>query len=289
MKKENLKDIFLNTAADLFGSFALAIGIYCFSEQAAIAPGGVSGIAIILKYLFHLPVGIMTVVINIPILYLGFRYIGKRFTMRSLITLIISSVILDFVVTPYFPQYTGDRMLASIFGGVCMGAGLGIIFLRGSTTAGTDIISCLLERRFPHIQIGTALMFVDCVILGASILVFGNLESGLFGLVALFCQTKVIDGIIYGLDRGREVLIMSSKNEEIAALVIEEMGRSATFLEARGAYQGKNCPVLLCVLRTQEYHQLKTIIHSVDPDAFIVVSEAAQILGEGFKPILSRR
>lgn len=267
----------------------LAVGVYCFAEQADIAPGGISGIAILLKYLFNLPIGVMTFVINVPILYLGFRYLGKRFTLRSLITLAISSVILDFVVTPFFPQYTGDRMLASIFGGVCMGAGLGVIFLRGSTTAGTDIISCLLERRFPHIQIGTALMLVDCAILGASILVFRNLESGLFGLIALFCQTKVIDGIVYGLDKGRQVLIISPKNEEIAARIISEMERSATFLEARGAYRGQESPVLLCVLRLQEYHQLKTLVHEVDPDAFLVVSETAQILGEGFKPINTRR
>lgn len=274
-----MRQVALDLAADLLGSTVLAIGVYCFVEQADIAPGGISGIAILFKYLFNLPIGMMTFLLNVPILYLGFRYLGRRFTLRSMITLAISSVILDFVITPLLPQYTGDRMIASIFGGVCMGAGLGLIFLRGSTTAGTDIISCLLERRFPHIQIGTALMLVDCAILATSVLFFQNLESGLFGLVALFCQTKVIDGIVYGLDRGREILIISLKNEEIAARIISEMERSATFLEARGAYRGQEGPVLLCVLRLQEYHQLKTIVHEVDPSAFPTVNKTIQILG----------
>lgn len=288
-QRQNYKEISIDTLFDIIGSFALAIGIYYFAEKANIAPGGVSGIAILIKYLWGLPIGTMTLVINIPIIYLASRYLGKKFTFKTLRTLIISSLILDYVVTPYFPQYAGDRMLGAIFGGVCMGFGLGVIFYRGSTTAGTDIISCLIERKFPHVQIGSALMLVDCIILGLSIIVFGNIESGLFGMVALFCQTKVIDGMIYGLDKGRQVVIMSDKNEVIAGRVIEEMERSATFIKGQGAYSQKDALVLLCVVRIQEYHQLKTIVYNEDPTAFMIVTEADQVLGEGFKPITKQR
>ena len=287
--KKSYKEIIIDTIFDIIGSFALAIGIYYFAENANIAPGGVSGIAILIKYLWGLPIGTMTLVINIPIIYLAFRYLGKKFTFKTLRTLIISSLILDYLVTPYFPQYAGDRMLGAIFGGVCMGFGLGVIFYRGSTTAGTDIISCLIERKFPHVQIGSALMLVDCIILGLSIIVFGNIESGLFGMVALFCQTKVIDGMIYGLDKGRQVVIMSDKNEAIAGRVIEELERSATFIKGQGAYSQKDSLVLLCVVRIQEYHQLKTIVYNEDPNAFMIVTEADQVLGEGFKPITKQR
>jgi len=268
---------------DIIGSFALAVGIFCFAEQADIAPGGMSGVAIMLKYLFDVPVGLMTFFLNIPLLILAWKYISRKFTVKTLKTLLFNTIILDYVVTPYFPQYAGDRMLSSIFGGIFMGVGLAFIFMRGSTTGGTDIVSHLMELRFPHVPIGTMLMIIDCAILSASVLVFGNLESGLFGVVALFCQTRVIDSVVYGLDKGRTVMIMSPRNREIAARIIDEMEHGATFLEGRGAYSGKEMEVLYVVVRVPEFHQLKQITYEEDPDAFLVVSEANQIIGEGFK------
>lgn len=274
---------------DIVGSAALAIGIYCFSEKVNIAPGGVSGVAIMIKYVFNIPVGLLTLIMNIPILFLAFKFIGKRFALRTVRTLIISTVILDVVVTPYFPQYGGERMLGAVFAGVFMGLGLGIVFLRGSTTGGVDIISCLIEKKFPHIPIGKALMLIDCVILGASVFVFGNFESVMFGIVALYCQTQVIDKIVYGGDKGHQVMCISEKNESIACRVINELGRSATFLNAQGAYSKQPASVLMCVIRAREYSKIKEIINSEDPSAFIIVWEASQVMGEGFKPIINDR
>ena len=137
--------------------------------------------------------------------------------MKTLKTLLFNTVLLDLVVTPYFPQYTGDRMLGSVFGGLFMGIGLALIFMRGQHHRGTDILSYLLELKFPHIPIGTMLMLIDFVILLASVMVFGNIETGLFGMVALFCQTKVIDGVIYGMDKGKAVMIMSPQNKALPA------------------------------------------------------------------------
>lgn len=142
--------------------------------------------------------------INVPLLILAWKYKGRAFTVKTLKTLLFNTVLLDLVVTPYFPQYTGEPgCLGSVFGGLFMGIGLALIFMRGSTTGGTDILSYLLELKFPHIPIGTMLMLIDFVILLASVMVFGNIETGLFGMVALFCQTKVIDGVIYGMDKGK--------------------------------------------------------------------------------------
>ena len=285
MKSTTVKVLAADIFFDIAGSFVLALGIFCFAEQADIAPGGMSGIAIMLKYLFDLPVGLMTFVLNIPLLILAWKYISHRFTVRTLKTVLFNTIILDYVVTPYFPQYAGDRMLSSIFGGILMGVGLALIFLRGSTTGGTDIVSHLMELKFPHVPIGTMLLIIDCVILGVSILVFGNLESGLFGVVALFCQSKVIDGVIYGLDRGKTIMIMSPNTEKIAARVMDEMEHGATFLKGRGAYSGREMDVLYVVVRVPEFHRLKQITYEEDPNAFLVVSEANQILGEGFKGI----
>lgn len=288
MKKiinNNLKEFRRKLAdllADVAGSFALSVGIYCFSEKVNIAPGGVSGIAIMIKYLFNLPVGIIIIVINTPLLIFAYKRIGKSFTLRTVRTLVINTIVLDAVVTPLFPQYEGERILGAIFGGVFMGLGLGIIFMRGSTTAGTDILSFLIERKYPYIPIGKALMLIDGMILGGSFFVFKNMESVLFGIVALYCQTQVIDKIVYGLDKSSEILCVSKKNDVIAFRVINELGRSATFLNAQGAYSKSTSSVLMCIIRSQEYAKLKEIIYSEDQSAFVVVSEATKVMGEGF-------
>ncbi len=278
MKKKYILDL----GADILGSFLLGAGIYSFAEKVNIAPGGASGIGIMLKYLCGFPVGLIVLLLNIPLVIIAYKNIGKRFTKRTIRTILLNSVILDAIVSPYFPQYQGDRMLGAVFGGVCMGTGLGIILLRGSTTGGSDIISCLVEKKYPHIQVGKALMMIDSLILLSSMLVFKNIESALFGIVALFCQTKIIDSIVYGVEKGRQILIISEKNETIAKRIIEERRRGATFLVAKGAYLKKNTSVLMCVIRNWEYHYIKEIVMSEDANAFIIVSEAERIVGEGF-------
>lgn len=288
-KTARMKRIAIDVMFDIAGSFALAVGIRCFAEKVNIAPGGISGVAIMIKYVFNLPVGFLSLALNIPILILALKFIGKRFTFRTVRSLIISSVILDMIVTPYFPQYEGERMLGAVFSGVFMGLGLGIIFMRGSTTGGVDIISCLIERKFPYIPIGKALMLLDCAVLTVSIFVFRNFESVMFGLVALYCQTQVIDKIVYGGDKGHQVMCVSEKNDVIANRVINELGRSATFLTARGAYSNKDASVLMCVIRNREYAKLNEIINNVDSSAFVIVWEASQVMGEGFKPIVKDR
>ncbi len=281
--KSKRAKLIIDILSDIAGTFLMAVSIHCFWEKSNIAPGGVSGIAIMLKFLFGLPVGLMTLIINIPLLILGMKFLGRTFTMRTIRALLISTFILDFAVTPYMPQYEGDRMLGAIFGGVFMGIGLGLIFMRGSTTGGVDILSCLIERKYPHIPIGKALMMIDSVILAVSALVFGNIETVLFGIVALYCQTQVINKLVYGADKGQQILCISEKNKQIADKIIKEIGRTATFLNAEGAYTGNKTSVLMCVIDVQEYSKIKKTIQSTDPKAFIIVSEATRIMGEGFR------
>lgn len=278
----NIKKIIADTGFDIAGSLMIAIGIYCFCEQADIAPGGLSGLSIMLKYLFGLPVGLLTLIMNIPLLITAYKHMGKEFTVRTLRSVFISTFILDNIVTPFFPQYAGDRLLGSIFGGICNGTGLGLIFMRGSSTAGTDVISYMIERKHPHIPIGRALLLIDCIVLLISILVFGNVESGLFGFVALFCQSKVIDGIVYGLNRSKSVTIISRKNDKIAQRIIGELRRGATLLHGAGAFSGDSRQVILCIVRANEFYRLKHIIAAEDPSAFVIVADASEIHGEGF-------
>ena len=278
MKKNFLKNILYNAA----GSFLIAIGIYCFSEKINVAPGGVSGIAIMIKYLTGLPVGVISLVINIPLLIVAYKMIGKQFAIRTLTTVLMYSVIVDGVVTPFFPQYGGDRIIGAIFGGVLIGWGLGMVFTCGSSTGGTDIIGYLVEKKYPHIPIGKALMIVDSFILGISVFVFGRIESALYGVIVLYAQGSIINRIVYGAEKGRNLFIISAENEKIAQRILKERDRGATFLDARGAYSGKPTAVLMCVVRIWEYHYIKEIVYEEDPKAFVIATEAEHIIGEGF-------
>lgn len=267
---------------DITGTLAVSVGLYSFAEKVDIAPGGVSGISLMVRYLTGFPMGALMLILNVPLLLIAYKFMGKKFTLKTVRTVFINTIILDMVVTPYFPQYGGDRLLGSLFAGVIIGGGLSIVFINGSSTAGTDIIGHIIERRFPHISIGKALMIVDCIILGVSVLVFRNIESALYGIVALFTQTVVINKLVYGSEKGRNLFIISQKSESIATRILNECDRGATFLNARGAYSNKPTSVLMCVVRVWEYYRIKGIVYEEDPSAFVIATEAEHIIGEGF-------
>lgn len=195
---------------------------------------------------------------------------------------VVCSLILDFVVAPVCPVYGGDRLMSSLFGGILVGTGMALIFMTGATTGGTDILGYLLQKKKPHISIGKALLLVDGVILVLSIYVFQNMEAGLFGLICLFAQTRVMDAIIYGNDLGSMVTIVTRFPQEITEGILRDLERSATVLDAKGAYSGSEMKVLLCSVRKSEVYRLKQIIHRADPGAFIMVTETTEVLGEGF-------
>ena len=284
-KKLNVKGFCTDLAYDLVGSVLYAAGIVCFVNPANMAPGGMSGVAILLNYLWGLPIGTMTIVLNIPLLILSYIFLGKSLTWKTVKSLVISSLMVDLVMARYAPIYAGDRMIGGVFGGVLMGAGLAIIFLRGSTTGGTDIISFLVKKWYPHVPIGRMIMVVDCIIIGVSVLVFGNLESALYGLISLYCCSMVIDGIIYGLDKGSMVMVVSEKNDEIAAQIMDELERGVTLLKGQGAYTGTDRDVLMCAVRKQQFARVRAIIYEKDPNAFVIVSETSEVFGEGFKQV----
>ena len=285
-QKKYLRGLALDFGADVLGSLLFAIGIVSFTEPANIAPGGVSGIAIILNYLWDvLPIGGLSIAINVPLMILSFKYLGRRASVKTICSLIISSLMIDWIAAPFFPVYSGDRLLGAVFGGVFMGAGLALIFLRGSTTGGTEIVSNLMRLRWPHISMGRAILFVDCAVIAASIVVFGNLESGMYGIISLFCTTKVIDTIVYGFDQGNMVTVVSDQYEEISRRILEEIDRGVTLLHGKGAYTGQEKEVRICAVRKSEFSRLKSIVREVDHSAFVVTTEAGEIFGEGFKPV----
>ncbi len=267
----------------VLGSVVYGIGTHSFVMPANIAPGGAVGLALIVNYLSGLPVGILTIFLNIPLLALAWFMLSKRFVITTGIACGVCSVILDFGITPFLPVYEGDRLMSSLFGGILVGIGMACIFMTGSTTGGTDILGYIMQKKKPHISIGKALLMVDGVILLLSIYVFQNVEAGLFGLISLFAQTRVMDAIIYGNDIGSMVTIVTRYPEKITEGILVELERSATVMDAKGAYSGADVKVLLCSIRKHEFYKLKRIIYSADPNAFIMVTETTEVFGEGFK------
>ena len=283
--KHKARDLFLDLIFDVIGSFAFALGIVCFVNPANLAPGGMSGVAILVNYVWDLPIGRMAFIMNIPLLILSWLFLGRRMTLRTVKSLVINSALIDIISASPVPIYVGDRMIGAVFGGALMGAGMAMIILRGSNTGGTDIVSFLIRKWFPHLPIGRIMMGVDGLIILVSIFVFGNMEAGLYGGISLFCCSKVIDSIVYGMDKGVMVTVISDKNKEIAEGIMREMERGVTFLKGEGAYTGKPRDVLICAVRRQEFARLTAIIRMFDEDAFIITSETKEVRGEGFKAV----
>ena len=284
--KQKAREFLLDVLYDGAGGAVFAIGLGCFVGPAQIAPGGVSGLSIIINYLTGLPVGSLNMGINIPLLLLAWRFLGRRFTLKTLRSVFIQSVMID-LVGLWLPVYAGDRIMSALFGGVAIGVGLAPVFMRGSTTGGTDIVSRLIQLRFRHVSIGKLLFMVDTAVLLLSVAVFRNIETGLYGMITIYTSNRILDGILYGLDTGKVVLVISEKNQQIAQQVMDRLERGATFLQAEGAWSGQEKKVLLCVVRAVQCYRVEEIVRAADPDAFLVVMEANQIAGEGFRPITS--
>lgn len=253
-----------------------------FTAPNQIAPGGVTGVATLFNFAWGLPIGTMILVINLPLLIASWFRLGKAFTIRTLIVTVLSSVVID-AAAPFLPPFRGDRMLVALFGGVLAGAGLGLIYMRGATTGGTEVVARLLERKFRHIPIGRLILLVDALVVAASALVYRNVESALYAMVLIFVSTSLMDALVYGGDKGKMLLIMSKKEREIADAVLDRMERGVTMLNATGAYTGGERRVLLCAVRRSEMYQLRSLVMDIDPGAFLIVVSTDEVLGEGFK------
>ncbi len=243
-----------------------------------IAPGGLTGVATILNYLFHWPVGTVSLLLNVPLFIIGYRSMGKIFAFRSLIATALFSLLID--ALPIRPV-SEDPLLGTLFGGVVLGAGLGLILRGGATTGGTDMIARMVHRRLPFISVGMFLFAIDClVVLGAAVAI--GTEQALYAFINIYVCSKVIDAVMMGFGGNKACFIMSSCWEAVTARLMKEVGRGVTHLEARGAYTGKQQPVVLCVAARQEIMLVKRIVQEEDEKAFMFITEAHEALGEGF-------
>lgn len=292
-KKFSLKTFLFDMVTIAIGCFIYAISINCFTDPNDICPGGVTGLAQLLKDVLGLPVsaiGLIGIIINIPIFIWAFIELNWRGLIYNLIATFGLNLAIS--ITGFLPTYTDSILIASILGGLIGGVGLGLIFLRGAATGGTDLVATLLKLHIPHIPVGKLLVCVDGTVVLASALVYGfrsdNLASVInvatYSAILIFILSKVIDSMLYGMNigAGRMMFIISKKNEEISRRILAEIKRGVTALKSRGVYTSIEGEVLLCAMRKQEITKAYEIIKDVDENAFVIVGEAAEITGLGF-------
>ena len=283
MFKNRGKELGLDALHVITGSLLYTAGVYCFTAPNQIAPGGVSGLSTMVNALFHIPMGILTFVFNVPLLLLAFFIVGKRFALKTLVTISFMTVFLDLVLV-HFPVYQGDMVLGAVFGGALMGTGLGIVFMRDFTTGGSDIVAKLVQVKRPDFQMGQIIMLVDVCIVALSGFVYGKIESVLYAGITIFVYTRVADLVLYRRGSGKVIFLISRHGQEIARRIILECHRGVTILNGRGAYTGVPSNVLIVAMRSRDYFKIKTIASEVDSGAFIIASDCGEIHGNGFRP-----
>lgn len=263
------------------GSAIFALGFSLFLLPNDISSGGVSGFSLVLVELLGFgTVGGITILINLPLFILGGLKIGKRFFWGSLLGMILSSLLID--LFSLIPVPSHEPLLGCLYGGVLTGAGLGMVFMAGTSTGGSDILIRLLKLRYRNVPIGRISICIDAVVVVLTGLVFQDLSKALYTGVAAYIVGKVIDAVVYNFDYSKVVLIISSHYEEIAQSIGKELDRGATFLDGEGSYSHAPTKVVLAAIKKQQLAELKELVMNIDPNAFLIVQEAHQVLGDGF-------
>lgn len=267
----------------LLGAAIYALSVDFFTAPNHIAPGGITGISTLLHHLIYVPIGITSLILNIPLFIWGAVKSGIRFIVRTVIASTVAAVLID-VFSAFSIQYTGERILAAIFGGILSGIGLGIIFLRGGSTGGTDIIGRNLHDKYPFLSIGSIILISDAVVIILSMIVYKSIESGLFAIITIFVSTKLIDAVVFGFsrDNGKLLIIVTADPDAMAELLTRDADRGVTVLSARGGYSGAPKGVILCATHTRDVYRVKSYITASDPTSFVITANATAISGLGF-------
>lgn len=252
----------------------------CFLAPNDIIAGGVSGVATIINHFSSFPIGVMIILINVPIFVWGVIKFGKSLGISTLYATVALSVFTD--VFSAIGVLTDDMLLASVFGGIIAGLGYGIVFYCKSTTGGVDIIANIIKTKYRHLQLGKIILIVDLIIILIAIFMYKNINIGLYSIIALWLTAYVLDMILEGFNFAKLALIISDNYEEIAKLINTKLNRGATFLNGQGTYTNNAKKVIMCTIKEKEIPMLKDIIRSVDKDSFVLITDAREVLGEGF-------
>lgn len=280
MKKRIWKEI-LWAGTTAIGSALFALGFAMFLIPNDINTGGISGLAMILRELLGFgSIGTLTLLMNIPLFLIGGLKIGKRFFAGSLIGMVVSSVLMDlFALIPFA---TPEPLIGGLYGGVLCGAGLGLVFMAGASTGGSDILVRLLKKKYRNLPIGSISIMFDAMVVLLTGLVFRDISKALYSGVVVFVSGQVIDAVVYRFDYSRVALIISKEHEKIAKAISDQLDRGATYLHGSGSYTHQNIEVVLAVVRKGQLAELKELVMDIDENAFVIVQEAHQVLGDGF-------
>ncbi len=288
MNAKRIKTIVLDLLFITAGSMLYAVEVNAFTAPNHIAAGGITGVATMLNFVFGTPIGLMAFLINVPIILWAIVEIGYKLVAKTLFGIVMMSVMID-LFSHFMPHYEGNMFIVALVAGVLEGVGLSLVFLRGATTGGTDMIARLLGRRLPHVSMGKLMLAVDGLIVLVSVFVYGSIENGVYACIVIFVSTKIIDNILYGADSGtgKMFLVMSPRVEAMGARIMEELDRGVTYLDSKGGFTREPSETLLCAVRRFEVYHIQQIIREVDRDAFVIVGDAGEITGEGFRPVRS--
>ncbi len=263
------------------GSFIAAISVSVFLAPNKIAAGGVSGLATVVHYMTGWPIGVVTLVLNIPLFIMAMRIMGSDFGIKTVFSTLLYSYFID--ITSFLPPLTEQPVLSAVYGGVLAGLGMGLVFIKGATTGGVDVAASVVNKRFSHISVGNIIVIMDLIVVIIAGAVFKNYELSLYAIGSIYVSTRMIDGMVEGLDYAKAVYIISNKPEEISEVILSQLKKGITALSGKGMYTGEKKDVLLCVVRRAQITQLKKIVSSTDEEAFMLVTDVREVLGKGFK------
>ena len=269
------------------GCALVAIGLILFLVPNTIAPGGVTGLAVIAQKVFHIPVDVINLAINIPLFVIGLFILGGTFGVKTIYATVTLSAFIRLFIIIFGDSYvlTGDLLLSAIYGGVIGGAGIGFVFRGGGTTGGTDLAGAIINKYFPNLSVAKSMMILDLVIVVAAGFIGKNIEISLYSIITLYILVHMADFIVEGLNYSKAFFIISNFPNEIGNKINSELDRGVTALEGKGFYSGEQKDVLLCVVNRAQVAKLKRLVSEVDEDAFIMVTTIHEVLGEGFKQI----
>lgn len=279
-QKEKWRTVFTESTFLVLGVFLMALGLNLFLIPKKISTGGISGLSMVLHYLTGVGTGWFVLLLNIPVFLYGYRRLGKKFVVRSGVATVLLSVFLE--ATAKLSFVTEDSVLCALYGGLLAGAGIGIVFRCNASTGGTDLIASCVQKE-SRFSTGTVLMLIDAGIVLLSVLVFWDLSLGLYALIAVAVGGKVVDYLEEGPKFARAVFIVSDHQEQIAHKLLYEMKRGVTALDGSGMFSKTRKQILLCVIPKREIMQMKTIVKQTDPNSFVIITDAKEVLGEGFQ------
>ncbi len=279
--KEKWKNVGIDLLFSVVGSALVALATAVFNVPNDIAPGGATGLSTALAHITPIRVSVWSIIINVPLLICAWHMLGLYSLTMTLISTVLLSGFIE--ICELIPKYTSNVLFAAVFGGVITGIGVGILFLRGISTGGTDLLALILKKIFPNVGNGTLLMILDVAVVAIAVLVFRDLEVALYSAVSIVVGTKVIDAIAEGVDYAKVIYVITNKGQEVSAALNTYTDRGTTIVPATGGYTGEGKQMIITVTRRNMLSQTLKIIKMTDPDAFSFVMDSTEVHGEGFK------